>query len=82
MLQFNYRTTGGHLLEFLSWFAPLQWYLTADKFKDTGASTEDFKTFVDIVEFVETALKIDNTVEIDTAQSDSEYFGATKHTKR
>ena len=53
----------------------MQWYLTADKFNDTGASNEDFKTFVDVVEFVETALKIDNTVEIDTAQIDTEYFG-------
>ena len=53
----------------------MQWYLTADKFSDTGASNEEFKTFVDVVDFVETALKADNTVEIDTAQVDTEYFG-------
>ena len=38
-------------------------HLTADKFKNTGASNEDYKIFVDVVEFVETALKNDIIVE-------------------
>ena len=50
-------------------------HLTADKFKNTGASNEDYKIFVDVVEFVETALKNDHRWEVKTADLDGEYFG-------